>query len=452
MWNHHPFQKAESHLLSGLDNPLVFNTYQEVEKYLYRALPMYQRVGAAALKPNLDNTILLCKALGNPQTQFKTIHVGGTNGKGSSSHALASILQSAGYKTGLYTSPHLKHFSERVKVNGLAIEEVQITNFVNTHFELIEEVKPSFFEVTVALAVWHFNLQAVDVAVIEVGLGGRLDSTNVIEPDLCLITNISWDHAELLGPTLQHIAIEKAGIIKENKPIVISEYQDDVAEVFLNKAKELHAPFEFASKKWTLKDLGIHNGFRKIEAKNINRHLKLNCSLTGLYQLRNLAGVLESVEKLNAIGYTISDYHIAQGLAHIQELTGLKGRWQTIGHHPFTVADTAHNEAGVAEVMHQISTIPYANLHIIWGMVNDKDHAKILKLLPLNARYYFTQPQIDRKLPVIQLKEKAEVFGLAGEIFENVNLALAAAARHAKPEDFIYVGGSTFVVADLSNL
>jgi len=431
---------------------LVFNTYQEVQNYLYSSLPMYQRMGAAALKPNLDNTIALCNALGNPQTQFKSIHIGGTNGKGSSSHAVAAVLQSAGYKTGLYTSPHLKHFSERIRVNGEPISENDIFSFVTSHFQLFEGIKPSFFEATVAMAFWHFQQKEVEVAVIEVGLGGRLDSTNIITPDLCLITNISWDHADLLGPTLQHIAREKAGIIKSKKPIIVSEYQDEVAEIFENKAKEMEAPLAFASKKWSLENIGkVENGIQVI-CNSESKNFELTYSLTGYYQLKNIPGILETIATLNTLGYTVSDDSIQKGLSNISQLTGLKGRWQVINQKPLAIADTAHNEAGVAEIVKQILSLQFKNLHIVLGMVNDKDHDKILKLLPTNAQYYFTQPQIDRKLPADQLQQKALRFELFGDVFENPNLALRHAMAVADTDDFIFIGGSTFVVADLENL
>ena len=431
---------------------MVFNTYQEVQNYLYSSLPMYQRMGAAALKPNLDNTIALCNALGNPQTQFKSIHIGGTNGKGSSSHAVAAVLQSAGYKTGLYTSPHLKHFSERIRVNGEPISENDIFSFVTSHFQLFEGIKPSFFEATVAMAFWHFQQKEVEVAVIEVGLGGRLDSTNIITPDLCLITNISWDHADLLGPTLQHIAREKAGIIKSKKPIIVSEYQDEVAEIFENKAKEMEAPLAFASKKWSLENIGkVENGIQVI-CNSESKNFELTYSLTGYYQLKNIPGILETIATLNTLGYTVSDDSIQKGLSNISQLTGLKGRWQVINQKPLAIADTAHNEAGVAEIVKQILSLQFKNLHIVLGMVNDKDHDKILKLLPTNAQYYFTQPQIDRKLPADQLQQKALRFELFGDVFENPNLALRHAMAVADTDDFIFIGGSTFVVADLENL
>jgi len=413
---------------------------------------MYQRMGAAALKPNLDNTIALCNALGNPQTQFKSIHIGGTNGKGSSSHAVAAVLQSAGYKTGLYTSPHLKHFSERIRVNGEPISENDIFSFVTSHFQLFEGIKPSFFEATVAMAFWHFQQKEVEVAVIEVGLGGRLDSTNIITPDLCLITNISWDHADLLGPTLQHIAREKAGIIKSKKPIIVSEYQDEVAEIFENKAKEMEAPLAFASKKWSLENIGkVENGIQVI-CNSESKNFELTYSLTGYYQLKNIPGILETIATLNTLGYTVSDDSIQKGLSNISQLTGLKGRWQVINQKPLAIADTAHNEAGVAEIVKQILSLQFKNLHIVLGMVNDKDHDKILKLLPTNAQYYFTQPQIDRKLPADQLQQKALRFELFGDVFENPNLALRHAMAVADTDDFIFIGGSTFVVADLENL
>jgi len=431
---------------------LEFQSFEEVQTYFLNALPMYQRVGSAALKPNLDNTIKLCEALGNPQKHFKTIHIAGTNGKGSSSHSIAAVLQTAGYKTGLYTSPHLKHFSERIRINGIEIPEKEVLNFANMTYPYLENLKPSFFEMTVALAFWYFHLQKVEVAVIEVGLGGRLDSTNIIKPILSLITNISWDHVDLLGPTLQHIAAEKAGIIKEKIPVIISEFQQDIIDVFEAKAKELQAPIVVASKIWQINDQGIKDGKREMLIRNQDNEFKLNYSLTGLYQLKNLYGILESLFCLKELGFYVSVDHVQQGLSKVQSLTGLKGRWQTINTLPLTIADTGHNEAGVKEMMTQVSSIKANQLHIIWGMVTDKDHTKILNLLPKSAIFYFTRPLIERGLSAQVLQEKAFLCGLTGEVFCNVNEALKAANSLASENDLILIGGSTFVVSDLDNL
>src|SRR6185369_14369357 len=345
------------------------DSYQKTLDYLYETLPMFQRIGAAAYKDNLDNTIALCKALGNPERKFKSIHVAGTNGKGSSSHMLAAILQMAGYKTGLYTSPHLKEFTERIKINREDVAHSFIVDFVEQIKPVLEEIKPSFFETTVAMAFDYFARQKVDVAVIEVGLGGRLDSTNVIKPEVSLITNISWDHANLLGDTLQKIAAEKAGIIKPNIPVVISERQPEVENVFLEKASKENSPIIFASDDYRLSPIG--NG--QFTFSPFAEEMAYQLQLKGDYQQMNLGGVLATIDVLKKKGFKISQENISEGMRNTITLTQLKGRWQKLGEHPLVICDTGHNEGGIKEVLKQISKEKFKGLHIVWGMVNDKD-------------------------------------------------------------------------------
>ena len=409
---------------------------------------MFQRIGASAFTKDLTNTIALCEALGNPQNKFKSIHIAGTNGKGSSSHMLASVLQAAGYKTGLYTSPHLKEFTERIRINGQEVDPEFVVGFVEKTKPLIEEIQPSFFETTVLMAFDYFASKQVDVAVIEVGLGGRLDSTNVITPVLSLITNISWDHMDLLGDTLEKIATEKAGIIKPQVPVVISERQDEVENVFVIKARECHSSIAFASDQFNV-TLNA-NGFYLVHHKNRQQEIKLD--LMGRYQLKNIAGVLASVDELKKIGFKISDADVATGLSEVMSRTGLRGRWQTIGEDPLIICDTGHNEGGIREIVQQIAETNYHHLHMVIGMVKDKDVSKVLRLLPADATYYFCQASIPRAMPADELSRKAESIGLKGSVFKHVNDAIKAAKENSSPDDFIFVGGSTFVVAEVENL
>jgi len=423
-------------------------TYPETLTYLYQNLPMFQRIGASAYKTDLTNTIALCEALGNPQHKFKSIHIAGTNGKGSSSHMLASVLQVAGYRTGLYTSPHLKEFTERIRINGQEVDPEFVVGFVERIKPLIEEIQPSFFEITVLMAFEYFASKQVDVAVIEVGLGGRLDSTNVITPVLSLITNISWDHMDLLGDTLEKIASEKAGIIKPGVPVVISERQDEVENVFALKAGECHSSITFASDQFNVtRDA---NGFYLVNHANRQQVVKLD--LKGRYQTKNIAGVLASVDELRKIGFEISDENVAKGLRDVMSRTGLRGRWQTIGQNPLIICDTGHNEGGIREIVQQIAETNYRHLHMVIGMVKDKDVSKVLSLLPTDATYYFCQASIPRAMPADELRSKAESVGLKGDVFKNVNDAIKAAKENSLPDDFIFIGGSTFVVAEVENL
>ena len=431
----------------------MFTTYEETLRYMYEILPMFQRIGPAALKNDLSNTIALCSALGNPERKFKTIHIAGTNGKGSTSHMLASILQSAGYKTGLYTSPHLKSFTERIRVNGVEITKSFVIDFVNRIRPVIEKIEPSFFEITVAMAFDFFVSEKVEIAVIEVGLGGRLDSTNVIVPELSLITNIGWDHKELLGDTLEKIAGEKAGIIKRGIPVVVSERQAEVEQVFIAKSASLDAPIHFASDIYhvdprSVRGSVVFNVFRRDQI--IMKDLEL--PLQGLYQGKNIPGVLQAVELLRQSNWRISDAHLQLGLLNVISQTGLKGRWQVLSVNPMKVCDTAHNPDGIKEVVRQIEAQAYDSLHIVIGMVKDKDISAVLQLLPKRANYYFCQSNIPRAMEAGLLAEEAAAHGLRGKVIRDVNEAVKEAERNASKNDLIFVGGSTFVVAEIDNL
>ncbi|MDJ1469450.1 bifunctional folylpolyglutamate synthase/dihydrofolate synthase [Xanthocytophaga flava] len=428
-------------------------TYQQTIEYLYSRLPVFHRIGKAAYKADLNNTLALCKHLGNPERKFKSIHIAGTNGKGSSSHMLAAILQSAGYKTGLYTSPHLKSFTERIRVNGEEMPEQKVVEFVEANKAFIEDVQPSFFELTVGMAFDYFAQEKVDIAVIEVGLGGRLDSTNVIQPEVSLITNISWDHTDILGDTLEKIAGEKAGIIKENTPVVISEYQQDIEHVFVNKAKQEHAPLYFASQHIDLQDKTFVADKRFVSLEENGLYtLTLQLSLVGDYQLKNVAGVIQTVRILQQKGWKIEDSHIQQGIANTVQLTGLKGRWQVLAEKPLTICDTGHNEGGIRFIVEQLKRLSYEKLHIVMGVVNDKDPEKVLKLLPQDAFYYFCQAHLPRAMDAELLAQKGEMHELKGIVIPDVNDALAEARRRASTNDVIFIGGSTFVVAELKEL
>jgi dihydrofolate synthase/folylpolyglutamate synthase len=425
--------------------------YKQTIDYLYSRLPMFTRVGAVAFKKDLHNTIAMCEKLGNPQQQFKTIHIGGTNGKGSTSHMLAAILQQAGYKTGLYTSPHLKDFRERIRINGEMVSESFVTDFVNEQQDIIEEISPSFFEVTVAMAFSYFAKEQVDIAIIEVGLGGRLDSTNIIHPELSVITNISLDHTNILGDTLTEIAGEKAGIIKTSTPVVIGESQEESSPVFLKKASETHSPITFADQELQLKDSRREQQYLSTSVYQQDQLLyqDLELDLNGFYQLKNILTVIQSVLVLKAKGYEIPDTALRQALKNVKTLTGLQGRWQTLKDQPLTICDTGHNIAGIAEVVQNIQATNFDQLHIVLGMVKDKDISGVLQLLPTDAHYYFSQPDLERALPAKDLASQAAEFKLSGKVFDTVPEAYQAAQDAAKPKDLIFVGGSTFVVAEV---
>ncbi|MGJ1241606.1 bifunctional folylpolyglutamate synthase/dihydrofolate synthase [Sphingobacterium siyangense] len=426
------------------------NAYNEAIEYLYTRLPMFTRDGASAFKKDLDNTIKLCAALDNPQQKFKTLHIAGTNGKGSTSHMLAAILIEAGYKTGLYTSPHLLDFRERIRVNGQLCEKEFVVDFVNTHRELIEEVCPSFFEITVAMAFDYFEKNKVDIAVIEVGLGGRLDSTNIIQPLLSVITNIGFDHMNLLGNTLAEIAAEKAGIIKRNTPVVISEYAEETAAVFLDKAAIEHAPIQFASDNYETKMLGVDQDYLTVQARDTAGHsADYQLDLKGSYQVKNLAGVLLAVDELREQGFEISDQHVHQALKNVQATTGIQGRWQQLSKDPFIICDTGHNEDGIHEVLKNLATTTYDKLHFVIGAMRDKDLSHMLPYLPKDATYYFSAPDMPRAMPSEELRKEAMEFGLTGLDYASVGAAFDAAKDAYQQGNLIFVGGSNFVVAEV---
>jgi dihydrofolate synthase/folylpolyglutamate synthase len=411
---------------------------------------MFTRIGSAAIKKDLTNTLALCQALGNPQTKFKTIHVAGTNGKGSTSHMLASILQEAGYKTGLYTSPHLTDFRERIRINGNMISEQKVVDFVAQHQELFESVKPSFFEWTVALCFQHFADEKVDIAIIETGLGGRLDSTNIIEPVLSVITNIGWDHTDLLGDTLSKIAFEKAGIIKEKTPIVIGEYQEETFPVFKEKSKLSESELILAMQKVNVLyfNSSINHAAFDVQFQFGLYWKNVYSDLTGIYQEKNIRTVLACLEPMRKVGFLINEQHLRDGLSFVKKNTGLLGRWQILNKQPLTICDTGHNINGIAYVLEQISQQNFEHLHFVIGMVKDKDIVKILALLPVNATYYFTKANIPRALSELDLQAQASNFQLKGKTYPSVKEAIAAANNAASKNDLIFIGGSTFVVAE----
>ncbi|MFN3404061.1 MAG: bifunctional folylpolyglutamate synthase/dihydrofolate synthase [Cytophagaceae bacterium] len=411
---------------------------------------MFEKVGKPALKKGLDNITALCHFLGNPQNNFKSIHIAGTNGKGSSSHMIASILQHAGYKTGLFTSPHLKSFTERVRINGVPVSEQEVVDFVEKNKAAFEEIHPSFFEMTTALAFHCFRKEKVDVAVIETGLGGRLDSTNIISPEACLITNISFDHMNILGNDLKSIAGEKAGIIKSGVPVVISERQEEVMDVFVDKAKSLNAPIVFSDERFIVKNHLLENGYLKLQVSD-NKQEELFTIMTDLigdYQLKNIPGVLALIDVLSP-EYKISREDIIEGLRNVVPTTGLKGRWQKIGERPLVICDTGHNEDGIKNIVRQLRSIPFRQLHMVIGMSSDKDIKKMISLLPDEAFYYFCQPDLPRAADADMLLKVATESGKKGRVVKNVNEAVLTAKANAEAEDVIFIGGSTFVVAEL---
>ncbi len=417
-------------------------TYQETLDFMYAQLPMYHRIGAAAYKADIKPTIDMMTALGNPEGKFRSIHVAGTNGKGSVSHFLASILQEAGYKVGLYTSPHLVDFRERIRINGEMIPKDDVVNFVAANYQLLTTNSLSFFEMTVGMAFDYFAREKVDIAVVEVGMGGRLDSTNVIKPLLSVITNIGLDHTQFLGDTLEKIAAEKAGIIKEGVPVVIGETQPETAPVFLRVAEEHHAPITFADQHYMVDDIS-----------------RYTTELTGEYQKKNIATVLEAVEVLKRnSSFLISHSSLRQGLARVVTNTHLHGRWQKIGEAPLTICETAHNEPGIRAMLQGISNTPHHNLHLIYGCVNDKDYIHILSFLnsqlsTLNSQltWYFSQPSVPRGLPVGDLAKAASSIGIIGDGYMNVKEAIAAARKAASEDDLVLVTGSIFLIADALN-
>ena len=405
--------------------------YKDTLDYLYNSAPLFQQIGAGAYKEGLENTWALDEHFGHPHRSFRSIHIAGTNGKGSCSHTLAAILQEAGYKVGLYTSPHLIDFRERIRVNGQPVPEAYVIRFVEEERAFFEPLHPSFFELTTAMAFRYFAEEKVDVAVVEVGLGGRLDCTNIIRPDLCIITNISLDHVQFLGDTLEKIAGEKAGIIKPGIPVVIGETTPETRPVFQKKAEEVGAPIHFAEE----------------EVKEV--HPDWEYELKGLYQEKNRRTLWAALPLLQEGGYQISESDIQAGFAHVVELTGLMGRWQKLQERPTVVCDTGHNVGGIQYIAEQLRRQVFRRLHIVIGMVNDKDVRGVLALLPREATYYFTQASVKRALPAGQLARLAAEAGLQGTCYPDVPSAVRAAQKESLPEDFIFVGGSSFIVADL---
>lgn len=405
--------------------------YQETLTYLYESAPLFQQVGGAAYKEGLQNTLALDEHFGHPHRRYHTIHIAGTNGKGSCSHTLAAILQRAGYRVGLYTSPHLVDFRERIRIDGQPIPEARVVEFVERERAFFEPLHPSFFELTTALAFRYFADEQVDVAVVEVGLGGRLDCTNIIRPDLCVITNISLDHVQFLGDTLAKIAAEKAGIIKPGVPVVIGETTPETRPVFQQKAEEAGAPIYWA------------------EENDREDYPGVEPELKGFCQQRNTRTILTALPLLQEAGYRIEPVHVREGFARVCELTGLMGRWQQLQERPALVCDTGHNVGGMAYIAEQLRAQPCRRLHIVIGMVNDKDIRGVLALLPREADYYFTQASVRRALPAGEVQRQAAAFGLTGEAYADVPSAVRAAQKKSLPEDFIFVGGSSFVVADL---
>lgn len=425
--------------------------YSETIQFLYSQLPVFQREGAAAYKANLDNTLALDERLNHPHKNYKTIHIAGTNGKGSVSHSLASILQKQGYKVGLYTSPHLKDFRERIRINGQMVEEQFVVDFVADSQPFIQSHKPSFFELTVGLAFKYFEFKEVDIAIIEVGLGGRLDSTNIITPILSVITNISFDHKNLLGDTLKKIATEKGGIIKPNIPVVIGRKVSEYSDVFEEIAAKNGSPLSYAEEIFqtehpfkTISNKQLFNIYSKKELI----YDKLEFDLMGFYQTENIVTILAAIEVLRKSGLKIDSDSIYKGISSVSETTGLMGRWQTLGNNPLIICDTGHNEDGIKQIVNQIDQTPHKKLHMVIGMVNDKEIDDILALLPKDAQYYFTKADLPRSLDEKLLQEKAKIQGLSGNCYPKVTLAIENAKKNADVNDLIFIGGSTFVVAE----
>jgi dihydrofolate synthase / folylpolyglutamate synthase len=428
-------------------------TYQQTLAYLYHQLPMFHRIGAAAYKADLGNTLALCKLLGNPEKDFRSIHIAGTNGKGSASHFLASVLQEAGYKTGLFTSPHLKDFRERIKVNGRMIRKKEVTAFVQQHQSGFNSIQPSFFEWTFALAAWYFAKEKVDIAVIETGMGGRLDSTNVVAPVITIITNIGLDHTQFLGTTLAQIAGEKAGIIKPGIPVIIGETQVETAPVFEAFSQKNRCKITYADQQISLQQ-SYYTRHRPplliAEYHSLkNNSYKITSPLSGKYQLKNLATVLSTIEQLQQIGMQIPKEFINSGIRNVVKNTGLLGRWQTLARQPLTIADIGHNPDGISEVLEQIALTPHQKLHFVLGVVSDKDVRSMFSKLPKNASYYFCKANIPRGLDAGELAQVAKEFSLQGNVYSSVKEALKAAQLAATTDDLVMVGGSAFVVAEV---
>lgn len=426
--------------------------YNDTIEYLFGLLPMFQRVGASAYKEDIYNTVELMKALGNPEKKFRSIHIAGTNGKGSSSHLIASILREKGLKVGLHTSPHLKDFRERIKINNEMCSQEFVVSFVEKHKSLIEKISPSFFELAVAMAFVYFAENNVDIAIIEVGMGGRLDSTNVINPLAGLITNISFDHTQFLGSSLEAIAAEKAGIIKKDTPIVISQTQSQTREVFINKAKETNSPIVFADEYLKTTNINTDSTLLSfdITQENQTRFSQILSPLAGDYQLKNILGVIAMIDTLNKHhNFEIDDLTIKNGIANLEKNFPLLGRWQRLCQSPLTICDTGHNEDGLKFVLAQLARQKYKTLRFVLGMVNDKDVDKVLSMLDKNAIYYLCKADIPRGLAVEALAEKASAFGLTFKKCDSVKQALQQAQAESEEGDLVFVGGSTFTVAEV---
>lgn len=428
-------------------------TYEEAMEFLYSQLPMFSRIGPAAYKNNLDNIIALSEHLGNPHLNFKSIHVAGTNGKGSTSHMLAAIFQECGYKTGLYTSPHIKDFGERIRINGEMIDREFVANFTQKMKSICLNVKPSFFEMTVVMAFEYFSVHKVDFAIIETGLGGRLDSTNIISPILSVITNIGYDHTNLLGETLTQIASEKAGIIKQNTPVVIGETLPETKTVFEKKANDINAEVHYAESYYQILESSPEKNQLRCKVYDSIHQKKEEyiLDLPGKYQIKNLRTVLTATSVLNTLNYRISEVQIKSALSKVKKTTGLRGRWDVISRNPDVICDVGHNKDGITEILsHLEQYYPNSRPHFILGFVNDKDVSSVLELLPKNGKYYFTNSHIPRALPHQQLQIIAFEKNISGESFDDVNKAIHAALKNASKEDVIVVCGSFFIIAEVN--
>jgi dihydrofolate synthase / folylpolyglutamate synthase len=429
-------------------------TYKTTLEFLFSQLPMYQRIGPSAYKADLENTIELCNLLDNPQNSFRTIHVAGTNGKGSVSHMLASILVESGLRVGLYTSPHLKDFRERIRVNGKMIPKRKVIDFVKRNRPAFENIQPSFFEMTVALAFDHFRDEKIDIGVIEVGLGGKLDSTNVITPVLSVITNISLDHTQFLGNTPEQIAREKAGIIKKGVPVVIGESCMETKDVFLSKAHELNSPISFADEHFICDEDPLSAKTQemlrlKVIHDDVPLSKDIHSPLTGIYQKKNIVTVLECCEHLQRNGFGLTTTNIAKGIRNVIRNTWFQGRWQVLSENPMTICDTCHNPGGLTEALAQIRKMNPHKVHFVFGVVNDKDLHSMLPMLPKNAVYYFCKADIPRGMDATELKNLASAEGLKGNAYSSVHEAFQTAKNAAGKKDLVFVGGSIFVVAEV---
>lgn len=426
--------------------------YQETLNYLNAALPMFHRTGPAAYKPNLDNTLALADAVGNPHEELICIHIAGTNGKGSVASMLASVFQAAGYRTGLYTSPHLKDFRERIRIDGEMVPEEWVADYVSENKALFDRIQPSFFEMSTVMAFSWFKEQETDIAIIETGLGGRLDSTNIVTPELSVITNIGWDHMHLLGDTLEKIAVEKAGIIKEDVPVVIGETDKTILPVFIEAANERNAELTVASELYRANcpeyDPVADHMMVDVSYEGTPYYKNLRMDLTGLYQLRNVCTVLAALDYLKE-DFELTEAIIRKGLRTVRKSTGFAGRWQVLGQEPVTICDTGHNKEGWSQVMPLINRVPHRNLHMVIGTVDDKDLSSLFELLPKTATYYFCKADVPRGLDPAVLEEKAKDFGLKGKVFPSVAEALKNARHEAHGDDLVFVGGSTFTVAEV---